>query len=124
MRINPHTLRGTAKERKYYRWLEGMPCCLSARTDAVQRAHTGKKGVGRKAPLWTVLPLQHALHLAEEAGRDSFWEQAGHDPIPWAERLFDCFEKDDREGAEALLFDMHEGANLLFLGQVFRKFAS
>lgn len=114
-RANPRTGRGTALERRYNAWLTGLPCCLSARTDGVVRAHTGDhrqhKGLQQKAHLTTILPLQNALHLEEERGREAFWMRAlGESPVPWAERLFDCFENDDREGADLLLLDMHERA--------------
>lgn len=105
--------RGSAEERRYYKWLEGFPCCLSARPDGVQRAHVGDhqqgKGMARKAALWTVLPLQIALHHAEEQNREGFWLDAiGESPVPWAERLHDCFGKDDRLAAADLLCDMHD----------------
>ncbi len=115
MREKHQNLRKTPTEKAYYKWLEGFPCCLSGRTDGIQYAHTGGqaegKGMGRKAHLSTVLPLHYSLHRAEEAGRDQFWETAlGESPVPYAERLFDCFEKDDRDAAAVLLMDMHETA--------------
>ena len=117
----PLNLRGTSTESRYYRWLTGMPCCLSARTDRVQRAHTGGlsegKGMSRKAPLWTVLPLYWSLHAVEERQRKRFWGEVGIEPIPHAERLFDMFEVNDRTGAELMLADMHEAANLEYLAE-------
>ena len=121
-------LRGTPLERRYFAWLGGFPCCLSQRPDGVQLAHTGDvttgKGVGFKTGPDTVLPLHHALHAMEEKGRQWFWSGAlGESPLPWAERLFDIFEKDDREGAEILLMDMHEQADKAFLRMLFERAA-
>ena len=95
--------------RKYVRWLPQI-CCLTGQTEGLDAAHTGGwkegKGQGQKAAPQTVLPLLRALHAQEERGRTKFWHSVGIDPIPWAARLYDCYEKDDREGAELLLADM------------------
>ena len=67
--------------------------------------------MAQKACISTILPLQNALHLAEESGRDAFWQKAlGESPVPWAKRMLDLFEKDDRLGADLLLADMHDKA--------------
>lgn len=127
VRRNLKTGRGTAKEVRYYAWLEGMPCCLSGRTDGVVRAHTGGwadgKGAGQKAGLWTILPLQNALHLEEERGRTLFWTEAlpGEDHLAWADRLHDQFKMDDRAEGERILFEMQELADRRYLAKIFGR---
>lgn len=122
--------RGTALEQRYMSWLhDDLPCCLSARTDAVQAAHISTvadgKGMGFKGPLPLILPLQHALHLSEEHSRRRFWQNAfPEDPRPWAERLYEIFAFGaDRAEAEALLADMHAMADLGYLAMILRKAA-
>lgn len=99
---------------------DGLGCCLSGRTEAVQVAHTGQKAMGLKSPLWTCLPLDFALHREEEHGRDTFWSQAlpRENHLDWAERLYDCFEKSDRTGALVLLEDMRDLADRQYLASI------
>lgn len=117
--------RFSETERRYYAWLHNFPCCLSGRPD-VQIAHTGGlaqgKGMGRKAALWTCLPLSAPLHWAEEANRDAFWHGAGVKPLPFAERLYDIFGN----GASladgfALIGDMQAKANRFFLADILSR---
>ena len=125
VRPNVITGRGTPTEKRYYAFLTGLPCCLSGRTDAVQRAHTGPKFMGRKSALWTVFPLQHVLHLAEEANRLDFWTFAlpGQDHLAWAERLFGNFEERDRIEAEYTLAEMADLADRAYLEPILRRAA-
>lgn len=114
--------RFSEPERRYYAWLHNFPCCLSGRPD-VQIAHTGGlaqgKGMGRKAALWTCLPLSFPLHVAEEANREAFWRGAGVDRLPFAERLYGIFEG----GASlidgfALIHDMQAKADRSYLAAI------
>lgn len=117
--------RFSEPERRYYAWLHNFPCCLSGRVD-VQIAHTGGlaqgKGMGRKAALWTCLPLSAPLHAAEEANREAFWRGAGVDRLPFAERLYDIFEG----GASlvdgfALIHDMQAQADRRYLAAILAR---
>ena len=125
--LNPKqpNMRGTPLERRYYKWLEGMPCALSARTDEVERAHLRKfTGMGIKPHPRHILPLHHTLHEAEHDSPKHFWPCVfDDDPRDWAERLFEMFEQNDRTGAELLLVDMHEKASQPFLRMVFERAA-
>ncbi|MEM1371942.1 MAG: hypothetical protein AAGG72_06915, partial [Pseudomonadota bacterium] len=113
-------------DRAYKNWLhEDMACCLSGRTD-VQLAHCGDvttgKGMAIKSAPWTQLPLSFPLHLAEEANRNAFWEMAiGESPLPWAERLWDCFTTGDKESGQLLLADMRDMANREFLASILER---
>ena len=114
--------RFSEHERRYYAWLHNFPCCLSGRID-VEIAHTGGlaqgKGIGRKAALWTCLPLSAPLHHAEEAGRDAFWRGAGVKPLPFAERLYDIFENGaSLSDGFALIGDMQAKADRAFLAEI------
>ena len=117
--------RFTPKERRFNAWMHDYGrCCLSARPD-FEIAHTGRiehgKGMARKASLNTCLPLQWLLHKAEERDREGFWSNAGfpgNDRFAWSERLFDIFEAGD--DPTDLLMDMHERADLLFVGGILR----
>lgn len=99
---------------------DGMGCCLSGRTEAVQVAHTGAKAMGLKSPLWTCLPIDAVLHHEEERGRSDFWSQAlpGENHLDWAVRLYDCFEQSDRMGALVLLEDMRDLADRQYLASI------
>lgn len=117
--------RFSTAEARYYRWLHRLPCCLSDRQD-IEIAHTGGlaegKGMGRKAALWTCLPLARPLHLAEETGRERFWAGAGLDRLPWAARLYDVYEAGgDMGDALALVRDMQDAADRDFLVTILRK---
>ncbi len=121
VRPNPRTGRGTPHERRYMAFLhDGLGCCLSGRTDGIEVAHTGKNAIGLKAPMWTCLPMFHALHAEEGAGRDKFWAAAlpGENHLAWAERLYDCFELSDRTGALVLLEDMRDLADRQYLASI------
>lgn len=117
----------------YFTWLRQcspLPCALSGRTDSVDLAHTGGwkegKAGARKAADWTVLPLHRSLHRAEEAGRRNFWARAlpGADPVDFARRLYDQYEKRDRAAAESILAEIHfDFANLTFLATILRRAA-
>lgn len=125
------TERGTAEERRYFKWLHDLGvCCLTGRPD-IEIAHTGGlaegKGMGRKSALWTCLPLAKPLHRVEEAGREMFWIHAGFPPvlsgdrlvagqIPWAERLHDHFTKNDNPAA--LIADMQARADRAYLAKI------
>lgn len=118
--------RFSEAERRYYAWLHNFPCCLSGRTWDVQIAHTGGlaqgKGMGRKAALWTCLPLSAPLHWAEETDRATFWRHAGVKPLPFAERLYDIFEN----GASladgfALIGDMQAQADRAYLATILAR---
>lgn len=118
-------MRFSEAERRYYRWLHNFPCCLSGRPD-VQIAHTGGlaqgKGMGRKAALWTCLPLAAPLHWAEEAGRDDFWRGAGVRPLPFAERLYDIFEAGGNlADGFALIHDMQAMVNRDYLADILAR---
>ena len=112
------SLRFTARERRYYRWLhENGSCCMTGQRP-FELAHTGGlaqgKGMGRKAAIWTVLPLIRDLHIAEERGRFEFWRNAGFpDHLDWAIRLYDIFEA--KGDPASLLLDMQDRANRTFL---------
>lgn len=108
-------------ERLYYRWLHSFgQCCLTGRSD-IELAHTGDltagKALGRKSPVWTVLPLARDVHHYEERHRAEFWASVGiDDHLAWAERLYDIFKaKDD---PTALFLDMQEKANRGYLAGI------
>jgi len=112
-------LRFTATERAYYTWLhDSCACCLTGSTP-IHCAHTGPKAMARKAPLKTVLPLHHGLHIAEERNRRWFWEGAGiPDHLDFAERLFDLFETN--QSPDDLLADMQARADRGFIATILR----
>lgn len=119
-RQKERSLRGTPAEKRYYSWLHReCVCCLTLQPE-FDIAHTGTlldgKGMGRKAALWTCLPLTRKLHIAEERGRARFWENVGHNPTVWAARLYDIFE--DQGDPKPLLWDMHENANLQYISEL------
>jgi hypothetical protein len=106
--------RGTALEKRYYRWLHQNCCCVLTGYHPFEIAHTGGlaegKGTSRKAWIETCLPLRKQLHEAEERRRAAFWANVGFpDYLAWAERLYDIFEADS-DPAD-LLMDMQERAN-------------
>jgi hypothetical protein len=106
----PPKERFTPLERRYYAWLHSnCVCCLTAYPE-LHIAHTGKKAMGKKAPLKTCLPIRYELHLVEEKRREWFWEQVGiTDYLDWAVRLYDIFEGDD--DPRTLLADMFAKSN-------------
>ena len=114
--------RFTSAEKAYYQWMhtDVGRCCLSARPDGLEIAHTGRlaqgKGMGRKPRLDTCLPLHSALHAAEERNREEFWHQAGFpgdERFAWSERLYDIFETspDDYLAITHWMSDMWGKAN-------------
>lgn len=114
--------RFSEAERRYYAWLHNFPCCLSGRID-VQIAHTGGltqgKGMGRKAALWTCLPLSHRLHVIEEANREAFWRCTGIDRLAFAERLYDIYENGaSLADGYALIGDMQAKADRSYLASI------
>lgn len=113
------SLRGTPTEKRYYKWLhQAGVCCLTGYTP-FEIAHTGKKAMSLKAPLWTCLPLQSRLHWHEEKARDAFWQGAGYpDHLDWAERLYDHFTTG--QDPLVLLMDMAEQANREFIAKILR----
>lgn len=119
--------RFTAEEKRYFDWLRAlapMPCCLTGRTDGIDIAHTGLegRGMGRKAHYETCLPLLNVLHAKEHNNRDLFWAGAlGEDPVPWAIRLFECFQSEDVPAACDLLADMQWKANHDFIEELLRN---
>jgi hypothetical protein len=114
-----------AEWKRYKAFLHGDigQCCLTGRAD-IQLAHAGDvttgKGMGIKCPHYQVLPLSHALHLAEEADRQTFWANAlpGEDHLAWAERLYECFVNAERADALDLIADMQEAANRSYLASI------
>ena len=95
------TLRGTSLEADYYEWLRQPmvgQCCLtgSPHFDLAHTAHgvAEGKGMSRKGPLQSVLPLRRELHMIEESKGARFWEFVElPDYRVWAERLFEHFEQ-------------------------------
>ena len=125
LRQKEPTLRGTSIERRYFIWMHAKTSCIGTLQWPIEVAHTGGlqegKGMGRKAHLWTCIPLIRALHLEEEKNRPLFWERIGYpDHLTWAERLYDIFEADD--DPSALIWDMHEGANHDYVREVLLKY--
>lgn len=90
-------LRGTLIDKRYNAWMHlNCVCCLTGYT-VFENAHTGGvaegKGMGRKAPVWTILPLRKELHMIEESARDKFWAAVGFpDHLDWAKKFFEYFE--------------------------------
>ena len=74
-----------------------------------------------KPPPQHTLPLVHWLHDAEH--RQGFsWEAAlGEDPLPWAERLFDCSQSNDLVSAQCLVEDMQSMADREYIEQFWRS---
>lgn len=106
-------------------------CCLTGRLD-IHTAHVGGlaqgKGMGIKCDEKYMLPLDAYLHLHADHRPDlwpDFWANAlpGEDHLAWAERLFDCFEKDDRDSGLRLLMDMQDIANRTYLATILRRAA-
>ena len=95
------TLRGSPTETAYFKWLREPlvgQCCLTG-SPYFDLAHTAHgvaqgKGMGRKGPLDSVLPLKRPLHAIEESKGAEFWAAVGlPDHLAWAERLFEHFEQ-------------------------------
>lgn len=84
--------RGTTTEKRYYAWWhESGTCCVTGQP-FIEVAHTGKKHMSLKAPLWTCLGLIEPLHVYEEKNRKLFWRTVGlPDHLDWAKKLWDCF---------------------------------
>lgn len=118
----------TALERRKFKWLHSLRCCLSLRPDGLQVSHlhegSGTSHNQKVGPELT-LPMHHILH-AEQHRTRAFWPNAfSGDPRDWALRLHDLFEQVDDHGADLLLQDMHDRANLGYLGGILaREFAA
>lgn len=120
------------KDRKHLDRVRLLPCCLTlwhrsdARNDAAHIRY--QTGMARRPPDNHVLPLRHELHLYGEHRIGDFWPRAGfkwgtdNDPRAWAERLHEI--SGDWEAMEALVRDMAERANLLFIADVMRRVAA
>ena len=107
-----------ALERRIRAWLRshGLDrCCLTGRADADYahvRFHTG---ANQKPSPGNALPLCRELHTAQENDRQ-FYAKAGFpDWKACAERLLDCYEKNDPQGVDDMLCDMYERANRAFI---------
>jgi hypothetical protein len=62
----PLTSRSKLNKRPdtaYLAFVRARPCCHCGDTDRVEAHHTGKRGMGQKAPDSTTVPLCHACHM-------------------------------------------------------------